>query len=91
MFTLQELEKNPNARVSSTSVFILPPPGTVAWDDEELKSSENYKTVIDDIKQVVNQRRLDCWPPFKDYDKYYFLFLKSFTNFRTLNYLSLFI
>ena len=69
MFTLQELEKDPNARVSATSVFILPPPGTVLWDDEELKSSENYKTVIEDIKKVVNQRRLDVWPPFKDYDK----------------------
>lgn len=68
VFTLHELEKNPNARVAPTDIFILPPPGTVAWDDEQLESAENYKTVIEKLKKVVNARRLDCWPPFKDYD-----------------------
>jgi hypothetical protein len=69
VFTLQELEKDPNARVAPTNIFILPPPGTVAWDDDELISGENYKTVIENLKKVVNQRRVDCWPPFRDYDK----------------------
>jgi len=69
VFTLHELEKNPNARVAPTDIFILPPPGTVAWNDENLEGTENYKTIIDKLQKVVNQRRLDCWPPFKDYDK----------------------
>lgn len=69
VFTLQGLEKDPNARVADSGIFILPPPGTVAWDDESLDSSaDNYKTVIANLKKVVEQRRLDCWPPFKDYD-----------------------
>lgn len=68
VFTLHELEKTPNARVAPTDIFILPPPGTVAWEEEELDSAENYKTVIANLKKVVNARRLDCWPPFKDYD-----------------------
>lgn len=69
VFTLPELEKEPNARVADPNIFILPPPGTVSWDDENLDSTENYKTVIEHLKEVVQQRRLDCWPPFKDYDK----------------------
>jgi predicted DNA binding CopG/RHH family protein len=56
--------------VADPNIFILPPPGTVAWDDEEaLDSTDSYKSVIDHLKKVVEQRRLDCWPPFKDYDK----------------------
>ena len=54
----------------NTQIFVLPPPGTVDWNqNESLNSSENYKQVIDRIKNVVNNRRIDCWPPFRDYDK----------------------
>ena len=69
VFTVRNLEKNPNLRVAPTDLFIMPPQGTAAWDDENLESADNYKSVIEHLKQVVNQRRLDCWPPFKDYDK----------------------
>ena len=55
--------------MAPTDIFILPPPGTVAWNDENLEGTDNYKTIIDKLQKVVNQRRLDCWPPFKDYDK----------------------
>ena len=71
MFTLRELEKNPNALVAPTGKFVMPPPGTVAWDDEKV-SGENYKDIIERLSKVVSQRRLDCWPPFQDYDKFTF-------------------
>lgn len=69
VFTVKDLEKSPNLKVISPGIFIMPPQGTVAWDDENLENAQNYKTIIEDLKQVVKQRRLDCWPPFRDYDK----------------------
>lgn len=70
VFTVKNLEKNPNLKVAPTDIFIMPPQGTAAWEDGNLENAQNYKSIISDLKQVVQQRRLDCWPPFKDYDKY---------------------
>lgn len=51
-------------------MFVMPPPGTVSWDDEKLNSSEyNYKEAVEYVKNIVNQRRVNCWPPFRDFDK----------------------
>ena len=70
VFTLRNLEKNPNQLVPNPHVFILPPPGTVKWNDEtQLDSSENYKIIVENLQKIASQRRLDVWPPFKDYDK----------------------
>ncbi len=69
VFTLKGLEKNPNVLVPPTSTFIMPPPGTVSWNDESLNSSDNYKQAITYLANIVNQRRIDCWPPFRDFDK----------------------
>lgn len=48
----------------------MPTAGTLDWKEtDELKTSENYMKVIDHLKSQVDQRRIDCWPPFKDFDK----------------------
>jgi Ca2+-binding EF-hand superfamily protein len=70
VFTLRNLEKDPNLLVPSSEIFLMPPAGTVSWkDDESLNTSESFNTVVDSLRQIVNQRRIDCWPPFKDFDK----------------------
>lgn len=70
VFTIRNLEKNPNILVPKSEIFLMPPPGTVSWkDDENLNTTENYNMVIDKMREIVNQRRIDCWPPFKDFDK----------------------
>lgn len=70
VFTIRNLEKNPNILVPNSEIFLMPPPGTVSWkDNENLNSTENYNVVIDQLREIVNQRRIDCWPPFKDFDK----------------------
>ncbi|CAF0814337.1 unnamed protein product [Brachionus calyciflorus] len=70
VFTVKNLEKNPNILVPNSEIFLMPPAGTVSWkDDENLKTAENYNLVIDKLREIVNQRRIDCWPPFKDFDK----------------------
>lgn len=69
VFTVKNLERNPNLKVVSPEMFLMPPQGTAAWENENLESAQNYKTIIEDLKTVVQQRRLDCWPPFRDYDK----------------------
>jgi hypothetical protein len=52
----------------------MPPPGTVSWNDETLNSSDNYKEALKYVANIVDQRRIDCWPPFRDFDKYdYFI------------------
>ncbi len=40
------------------------------WNDEELNSTDGYKAVIDKWRAVVQSRRLDCWQPFKDFDRH---------------------
>lgn len=37
--------------------------------DTKVCSSDNCNKVIENLKDLVNQRRLNCWPPFKDFDK----------------------
>ena len=70
VFTLRNLEKDPNLLVPKSNMFLMPKPGTVSWkDDENLNTSDNFNTVIDNLRQIVDQRRIDCWPPFKDFDK----------------------
>ena len=69
VFTLKNLEKNPNTLVPPTDMFVMPPPGTVSWDDEKLNSADNYKQAVDYVRNIVTQRRVDCWPPFRDFDK----------------------
>ena len=69
VFTVRNLEKNPNLFVAPQNIFVMPPAGTLNWKDEALTSSENYKVILDNLKDVVERRRLDCWPPFKDFDK----------------------
>ncbi len=69
VFTLQNLEKNPTVRVAPTNLFVVPAQGTVKWDEEKLESSEDYNKVISNMNELVKKRRIDCWPPFKDFDK----------------------
>jgi len=69
VFTLQNLEKNPTVRVAPTNAFVVPPQGTVKWNEEQLETSDDYNKVISNINELVKKRRIDCWPPFKDFDK----------------------
>lgn len=69
VFTVRELEKNPNLFVAPQKLFVMPPAGTIAWnEDKKINSSENYRVILDNLKDVIERRRLDCWPPFKDFD-----------------------
>ena len=70
VFTVRHLEKNPNLFVAPQSMFVMPPAGTISWSEEKkLIASEHYKVILDQLKDVIERRRLDCWPPFKDFDK----------------------
>lgn len=70
MFTVRNLEKNPNLLVAPTDMFVLPPPGTVKWDENQnLDNAESYKNVVENLKDIVRKKRIDCWPPFQDFDK----------------------
>ena len=66
VFTLRELEKNPNVSVPASEQFLLSAPGTASLDEE---ASQRVANVMEALKRQVGQRRIDCWPPFKDYDK----------------------
>ncbi len=70
VFTLKHLEKNPTVLVPPTEIFLMPPPGTASWNNESLNSAESYKNAVEYVRNIVNQRRIDCWPPFRDFDKY---------------------
>ena len=51
-------------------MFVLPPPGTVKWDENQnLDNTESYKNVVENLKDIVRKKRIDCWPPFQDFDK----------------------
>ena len=34
-------------------------------------SADDCQNAIENLRSLVNQRRLNIWPPFKDFDKYY--------------------
>jgi Ca2+-binding EF-hand superfamily protein len=70
VFTVRHLEKNPNLFVAPQNIFVMPPAGTISWTEEKkLNSSENYRVILRNLKDVIDRRRLDVWPPFKDFDK----------------------
>lgn len=71
VFTLNNLEKNPNLKVTSQEKYLMPPAGTMKWDEanENLNSSESFQKILDNLNTIIKQRRLDCWPPFRDFDK----------------------
>lgn len=69
MFTLTNLERQPDVRVPKTEIYEMPPPGTVDFRKASRYNEEDYNNVLTQWKRKIEQRRLDCWPPFKDFDK----------------------
>jgi hypothetical protein len=69
VFGLKNLEKSPMVSVAPTQTFVLPPHGTVNWDNVDKETLNAYNAILNKWKQTVGQRRIDCWPPFRDFDK----------------------
>jgi hypothetical protein len=63
------LEKDPNVSVPKTEIYEMPTPGSVDFTKADRFSENDYNNVLDKWKRKVEQRRMDCWPPFKDFDK----------------------
>ena len=66
---MQNLEKDPNIRVPRTDIFEMPPPGSVDFSKAHKFNEVDYSNALAKWKRKVEQRRIDCWPPFKDFDK----------------------
>ena len=45
------------------------PPGSVDFTKADKLNESDYNSILLKWKRKVEQRRIDCWPPFKDFDK----------------------
>lgn len=68
VFTLPELEKDPNIRVPPSELFEMPPSGTVDFKNANETQLNDFNDAMSKWRRKIEQRRLDCWSPFRDFD-----------------------
>ena len=47
----------------------MPPPGSVDFSKADKYNADDYNNALLKWKRKVEQRRIDVWPPFRDFDK----------------------
>ncbi|XP_038638944.1 uncharacterized protein LOC119956125 [Scyliorhinus canicula] len=70
VFTLPELEKQPNVQVPPLETYQLPKVGTVDADILDPTDRAQFESLICRLKERIIHRHLETYPVFRDFDRY---------------------